>query len=792
MLQRVAGFGLLCFAAFWAQAQTCTGLCLQQVSCPNGSTTSISGTVYAPNGIDPLPNVLVYIPSAPVEPLPAGLGCPAPGQQPSGVPLVGSTTAVDGTFSITNAPVGQGIPLVIQIGKWRRQLTLPAISACTDNPFSTRLPRNRSEGDIPRTAIVTSSTDQMECVLRAAGVDDAEFTDPSGAGRIHLFTGHQFPGAVIDAATPDEFSLMTNPSRLETYDNLLLPSQGASAAPTVNDVQQQALGSFINAGGRAYLSHFAWPYLDNNGQIPLGNPSPPGIWWVDSAPPGTPIPYVQTDTAIINPYLPEAQVMGSWMEATHVTASSSLIPFNRQVQHDIIYSEAQNWFRNSDIPDYGDVLQLVAHTPVNAPTSVNACGRLVFNDYEIRPTSVQSSAPLGTVFPAECASGFLSPEEKAFEYALFELTPDQSATLNPAFFDFGTLPIGVASAPHTFTWTNNSSFPATATPSTSSPDFDIVSTNCGTVPAGAPCQVSVVFQPTALGLRTGYVIVTSTGLLGTEQAFVQGTGTQDLTFNTNYLQFGTHPVGSMTTLPLITTNIAPFAVPLVPLAVTGDFTASTGNCGVSLPANGSCTLQVTFQPTAAGDRTGTLTPPGTDPVNLEGMGGDFSITLSPTSGNVEAGKSISLAALIAPVGEFPSAVDLTCTTTAPATTCSLPPSVLLGNGSVDASVTIQTTSQYTVPGYGLLHIDPIHRGVLPVLAVCLPWLWSKRRRRRTSYRLVWALALSVTGLCGLTGCSGKYPALNPAYTPAGTYTVTITADSGGLIHTAVYSLTVRR
>jgi PKD repeat protein len=41
-----------------------------------------------------------------------------------------------------------------------------------------------------------------------------------------------------------------------------------------------------------------------------------------------------------------------------------------------------------------------------------------------------------------------------------------------------------------------------------------------------------------------------------------------------------------------------------------------------------------------------------------------------------------------------------------------------------------------------------------------------------------------------TGCSGKLPAQNPAYTGPGNYTVTLTATDGFLVHSATYSLTV--
>lgn len=71
-----------------AFSQSCTGLACMQMSCPNNGTTSITGKVYAPNGTDPLPNVTVYIPNAPVAAFTPGVSCPVVGQPPSGDPLV--------------------------------------------------------------------------------------------------------------------------------------------------------------------------------------------------------------------------------------------------------------------------------------------------------------------------------------------------------------------------------------------------------------------------------------------------------------------------------------------------------------------------------------------------------------------------------------------------------------------------------------------------------------------------------------------------------------------------------
>src|ERR1035441_1462449 len=108
-----------------AAAQTCIGSACQ-VTCPGNTTTSVSGTVYAPNGTDPLPNVTVYIPTTAVAPFTPGVSCPVVGAPPSGSPLVGTETDVNGNFTLIDVPVGANIPLVIQSGRWRRQLTVPS------------------------------------------------------------------------------------------------------------------------------------------------------------------------------------------------------------------------------------------------------------------------------------------------------------------------------------------------------------------------------------------------------------------------------------------------------------------------------------------------------------------------------------------------------------------------------------------------------------------------------------------------------------------------------------------
>jgi hypothetical protein len=73
------------------------------------------------------------------------------------------------------------------------------------------------------------------------------------------------------------------------------------------------------------------------------------------------------------------------------------------------------------------------------------------------------------------------------------------------------------------------------------------------------------------------------------------------------LTFASQTVGTTSPAqPVTLTNNGPGSLTITSIATSGDY-AQSNNCGSSLAATASCTINVTFKPTATGTRTGTLT-----------------------------------------------------------------------------------------------------------------------------------------------------------------------------------------
>ena len=207
--------------------------------------------------------------------------------------------------------------------------------------------------------------------------------------------------------------------------------------------------------------------------------------------------------------------------------------------------------------------------------------------------------------------------------------------------------------------------PASVVPS---PVITSATTASGTVGSAFSYQITATNSPTsygATGLPAGLSVNSSTGLIsGTPVATgtlavtlsatnSSGTGTAALALAINAgspvvglapssLTFASQAVGVTSAAQAVTlNNTGNAALTLTSIALTGsnpgDF-AQTNNCGSSVAAGASCSINVTFKPTASGTRTAAVTvtdnatgSPQSTSLSGSGTSSSTTATLSPTS-----------------------------------------------------------------------------------------------------------------------------------------------------------------
>jgi len=195
---------------------------------------------------------------------------------------------------------------VIQLGRWRRQITIPSVACCATTALTntqTHLPRNHIgepgdlRSDIPLMAFSTGNVDTLHCVLRKIGIDDGEFSDPSGTGRIRFY---QDNGALISGTTPAASSLYGSASELAKYDMTLFECVGSRVTKAAAD--QNRLINYANAGGRVFATHFSY------------------VWLFDQAPFSTTADWQPERgswdsqlTGIIDTSFPKGQALSDWL-----------------------------------------------------------------------------------------------------------------------------------------------------------------------------------------------------------------------------------------------------------------------------------------------------------------------------------------------------------------------------------------------------------------------------------------------------------------------------------------------
>jgi hypothetical protein len=128
---------------------------------------------------------------------------------------------------------------------------------------------------------------------------------------------------------------------------------------------------------------------------------------------------------------------------------------------------------------------------------------------------------------------------------------------------------------------------------------------------GKSCTIAVTFLADAVGTLTATLNLTDNTVGSPQQVSLTGTVINPVAqFNPTKLAYGTHAVGSHTTLPVQLTNTGQTPLNISNIAIggtnAGDF-SQANNCPAILATTMSCTISVTFTPTVAGSRAGTLT-----------------------------------------------------------------------------------------------------------------------------------------------------------------------------------------
>ena len=279
------------------------------------------------------------------------------------------------------------------------------------------------------------------------------------------------------------------------------------------------------------------------------------------------------------------------------------------------------------------------------------------------------------------------------------------------------------------------------------------------------------------------------------------------------LSYGGQWVGTTSAAQTVTlANPGPASLTVTAIAASGDF-SETNSCIGTLSAGSNCTITVTFKPSAAGSRTGTLSisdnaAGSPQNVALAGQGEDFTLAVASgasASATVTAGQTAQYSLSLNPVGGFNQSVSLTCTGAPAGASCSVNPASATPNGSAASAVMVSVATP--APSYA-----PRWRWPAPKIPRPGKWWWftlvallsiltlliKPRNGRTRAVTGAYALALIMWWAgCGGTAGSGpgKSSTSSNSSSSSNSYTLTVagtaTAGSASLSHNVTLTLVVQ-
>jgi hypothetical protein len=235
------------------------------------------------------------------------------------------------------------------------------------------------------------------------------------------------------------------------YDILLLSCEGGETS----NANPPVLESYLNAGGRAFASHYHYAWFSNNNGSNQGFTVPTdwggnlATWTPGSAGGAGPVAGVIDQTLNVGggPFV-KGQMLDQWLTVVNALGTNNVAAGQLAIfspRYNAVVGPAnlpsQPWITAMN-NGTKQTMYFSFDTPVSltapaAGTMPNFCGRAVFSDLHVsgcdKPGTCNNGyasnmdtpnvgAGGGQPPPMGCAAGDLSPQEKALEFMIFDLS----------------------------------------------------------------------------------------------------------------------------------------------------------------------------------------------------------------------------------------------------------------------------------------------------------------------------------------------------------------------------------
>lgn len=212
--------------------------------------------------------------------------------------------------------------------------------------------------------------------------------------------------------------------------------------------------------------------------------------------------------------------------------------------------------------------------------------------------------------PANDFDGDLRVVNNTIDIGIDEYSSDTTLKLGAYGLHYEATAIGSSSSPQTITLTNQGTQATKLFWMGTGGDFSETNTCGSSLAAGANCQISVTFTPTAGGSRAGALGVFTNATSNPLTVNLMGTGLAPaINLYPSFLSFY-QAIGTTSSQSATITNDgqAPLAITALTLTQSGTDFSQSSNCPISpqtLAVNASCTITITWIPNIVGNENGT-------------------------------------------------------------------------------------------------------------------------------------------------------------------------------------------